>query len=322
VGVTAVLSREPAANGATAAAPPRSTELWTPTPGESGGADTAVVTRAGAEVAALGITVPDALPVRAIRLWRLHQSNELEWIDATRIDEQAQPAAPLLVRLPLLDGLEPVPWEAGQYRVDLLVGDGIHRISVVIAQQFGDPPGPDDWPTSLPDTVEATASDPSGVQFGLFATVDGTGVSIPSRETEPLDEAQAWDDAAVVAAYLPRATGLGVMLTSHARSGPRPCTGSRLSLRGRGRDGRDPNLRPDSLRHPGTRRRCVDARRVRGHGRLEGCCRRASRDLARGAATRRRLSPGRAPSAILRACPDHSPARCHWRSSTVTWAER
>jgi len=245
-GVTAVLSREPAADGATTASP-RYSEQWTPAPAEAGGADTAVVTRGGAEVAALGITVPDAVPVRAVRLWRLHQSNELEWIDATRIDDPAQRPAPLLVRLPLLDGVDLVPWEAGTYRVDVLVGDAIRRISVVIAGQFGDPPGPDDWPTGLPDTVEATASDPSGVQFGLFATVDGVGVSIPSRQTEPLDEAQAWDDVSVMAAYLPRATGLGVMLTSHAaveaasirRLSPEPlsdppdATGGISNLRGR-----------------------------------------------------------------------------------------
>jgi hypothetical protein len=157
-----------------------------------------------------------------VRFWLLHQSNEFEWINAARIDNQAETRAPLLVRMPLLDGVVPVPWEAGQYRVDVLMGDGIHRISVVIPKQFGDEPGPDEWPVRAPDTVAAAASDPSAIRVGLFATVDGAAVSIPAREAQPLGEAQAWDDeviaddSIVAATYLPRATGLGVMLTSHA----------------------------------------------------------------------------------------------------------
>ena len=197
-------------------------ELWTATSKDPSGADSAVVTRRGADVAALGVTVPDGVQPQAVRFWRLHKSNEFEWINAARIDDQAQARAPLLVRIPLLDGVSTVAWEAGQYRVDVLTADGIHRISVVIEQQFGDAPGPDDWPTTGPGTVAATASDPSAIRIGLFATVDGAAVSIPSRKSEPLSEVATWSDMAQVsgpivgAMYLPRATGLGVMLTSHA----------------------------------------------------------------------------------------------------------
>ena len=54
-------------------------------------------------------------------------------VDQRREDRQpGGDRAPLLVRMPLLDGVASVPWEAGQYRVDVLTGDGIHRISVVI----------------------------------------------------------------------------------------------------------------------------------------------------------------------------------------------
>ena len=219
-GVTAVLGHGPSGAGATPATP-RYTELWTPTATDPDGTDMAVVTRGGAEIAALGITVPDGVQPRAVRFWRLHQSNEFEWINAARIDNQAVTHAPLLVRMPLVDGVDSVPWEAGQYRVDVLTGDAIHRISVVIEKQFGDV-APDDWPVSAPDTVAPSASDPSAIRIGLFATVDGSAVSIPAQGSAPLDEVTAWADVAlavrpiVATIYLPRATGLGVMLTSHA----------------------------------------------------------------------------------------------------------
>lgn len=232
-GVTAVLGHGPGASGETPVTPPRYSELWTPTSKDSNGADLAVVTRDGAEVAALGITAPDGVQPQGVRFWRLHQSNEFEWVDAARIDNQAESHAPLLVRMPLVDGVAAVPWEAGQYRADVLTGDGIHRISVVIEKQFGDVSGPDDWPIGAPNTVAATASDPSAVRRGLFATVNGRAVSIPARNSKPLGEAGAWrdlaiaGDAAVAAMYLPRATGLGVMLTSHAAV--RAATISRLA---------------------------------------------------------------------------------------------
>lgn len=221
-GVTAVLAHGPGAAEATSTTSPLYTESWKPTSKDAGGADTSVVTREGADMVAFGITVPRAVQLQAVRFWRLHQSNEFEWINAARIDDQAKTREALLVRMPLLDRVASVPWEAGQYRVDVLTDGGIHRISVVIEKQFGDLSTPDDWPTSVPDTVAATASDPSSVRVGLFATVDGSAVSIPARDSKPLGDVGAWrdlavgGDSAVAAIYLPRATGLGVMLTSHA----------------------------------------------------------------------------------------------------------
>jgi len=203
---------------------PRYIERWARTSSDATGSDTVYVNREDRSIAALGVTTPNGVQTRAVRIWRLHAGDELEWIDAARIDDGAANGTPLLVRPPLADGAA-MPWDAGHYRVDVLTGDGIHRISVLIPNRFGNVPGPDEWEPPTSNVVTAAESDPSGIQSGLFATVDGSAVSIPAPESEPLGESQAWSDVAVgggssvASAYLPRATGLGVMLTSHAAVG-------------------------------------------------------------------------------------------------------
>ncbi|HEX6867386.1 MAG TPA: hypothetical protein VF119_01210 [Candidatus Limnocylindrales bacterium] len=200
---------------------PRYVERWARTSTDATGGDMVYVNREDRSVAALGVTTPNGVRPRAVRIWRLHTGDELEWVDAARIDDEAANGPPLLVRHPLPDG-EAVPWDAGRYRVDILTGGGIHRISVLIPDRFGNVPQPDAWTQFASNLVAATDSDPSGIQSGLFATVDGGAVSIPARESEALGEMQAWNDivvaggSSVASAYLPRATGLGVMLTSHA----------------------------------------------------------------------------------------------------------
>ncbi|MFL5667767.1 MAG: hypothetical protein ACJ77U_00120 [Chloroflexota bacterium] len=221
-GVTAVLRHGPGVAGPAPTTAPRYTEWWAPISNNGNAVEMAVVPRGGAEVAALAVTAPDAVNIRGVRWWELHQSNEFEWINAARIDGRADVSAPLLARVPARDAASVVPWDAGQYRADVLTDDGIHRISVEIAKQFGDIPRPDDWPSGGADSIAAIVGDPSAIRVGMFATVDGGAVSIPARASEPLSEAAAWHDLAVdtdpavAAIYLPHATALGVMLTSHA----------------------------------------------------------------------------------------------------------
>jgi len=222
-GVTAVLAGLPGGTGLQVSPQGRRyAERWTGTSTDSAGVDFAYVDRDDRSIAALGVTVPSGEIPRSVRIWRLHQGNELEWMNAARIDDLAASPGPLLVRMPLIDGVASAPWDAGQYRVDVLTSNGIHRISVFIPNRFGSVPRPDAWAPTASGIVAATASDPSAVRIGLFATVDGTAVAIPARESAPLGEAQAWgdlaasSDATVAAMYLPRATGLGVMLTPHA----------------------------------------------------------------------------------------------------------
>ena len=131
----------------------------------------------------------------------------------------AQRCSTLFIR-PGVDGAALTPWQPGQYRVDILGADGIHHLAVLVPDPFGVVPPPDAWAQVQP-TVEAGHSDLSGITRGLFATVDGVGVSLPATQTDPLDANAAWLDLVdrpndvVATAYLPRASGLGVMLTSH-----------------------------------------------------------------------------------------------------------
>ena len=60
------------------------------------------------------------------------------------------------------------------------------------------------------------------IRPGLFATADGYGVALAATQTRPLDAAAAWNDlvgfgaGAVATAFLPTASGLGVMLAPDA----------------------------------------------------------------------------------------------------------
>jgi hypothetical protein len=195
-------------------------ELWSAAT-TIGGVETAIVGTYVDPLSLLGITVPRATGARAVRIWRVHRGDQMEWVDAVPLAAQPTDASTLFVR-PGANGAPLTPWQPGQYRVDVLGVDGIHRLAVLVPDPFGVVPPLDTWTPDRLAVVPASESDPSSVRIGLFATVDGTGVSLPARQTGTLDDDEAWLDLAtspnevVATAYLPRATGLGVMLTSHA----------------------------------------------------------------------------------------------------------
>jgi hypothetical protein len=120
----------------------------------------------------------------------------------------------------------PSSWPGGHYRIDALVSGQIRRIYVQIPTRLGSVAPPDPWLRTASGLVDAAESDPSSVKGGLFATVNGTGVPLIATPSAALDETAEWLDAVrdqarsagptVATAYLPLATGLGVMLTSHA----------------------------------------------------------------------------------------------------------
>jgi len=208
-----------------AAAGRRYAERWSPTAIDASGAESASVARGDSWVVALGVTAPRDIQPDGVRIWRVHRGDRLEWVDARPIAPGTPDGATLFVRIGM-PGTATPSWRAGRYRIDLLADGAIRRVAVRVPDRLGGFPGPDEWQPTQTGLVAATASDPSGVRSGLFATVDGVGVPLAALPGRPLDEVDAWgatiraaDDGTtpdVARAYLPRATGLGVMLTEHA----------------------------------------------------------------------------------------------------------
>lgn len=199
----------------------RLVEAWFPVAGMDGGQSPSVqVDPGGRSIVALGVTFPPANTPLDIRIWRA-TSTGLDWVDIQSVDAVPSEGAYLYVR-PASSGVGSLAWGSGRYRVDVLVDGTIRRFEIGIPDRFSnvpDPPRP-----SLRDQrppIEPLVT-PEAVPMGLFAMVDDTVVPIESTEGPPLDEAAEWRDldpgtgrpprSFVGAAYLPRATVLGVAL--------------------------------------------------------------------------------------------------------------
>jgi hypothetical protein len=205
---------------------PRFQEHWSRTTPDLAGVATAYVTRDEQSIVALGITFPtDAAPLD-VRIWRLHANDQFEWIDARPL-EPTDPIGAFTFAKVGPSGSDSESWPSGHYRIDILAEDAVHRIALQIPGRFGSVPAPDEWPQTLVNLVGPEESDPSAVRVGPFATVDGVAVPLATRTGALMTEEEEWrrvhaEDQAglgasvVASAHLPRATGLGVMLTSHA----------------------------------------------------------------------------------------------------------
>ncbi|TFG68356.1 MAG: hypothetical protein E4H24_03825 [Thermomicrobiales bacterium] len=196
---------------------PRYAERWAPTETNAAGTEFAFVEPGRRTIAVLGITAPRAAEAQDARIWRVHRHDRLEWVDTVQIGPGATDASFLFVRSGA-DGPPDTGWEPGTYRIDVLTARGIRHIEARIPTRSGDVPPPDDWAVSEAGLVPASAIDPFAIGSGLFATVDGSAVSLEATESRVLSPGSAWHDTAlaggkiVATAYLPRATGLGVTL--------------------------------------------------------------------------------------------------------------
>ena len=204
---------------------PKFKELWSKTSPDSSIVDIARIARHDEAVMGLGITFPPEIEPLDMRIWRLHANEHLEWIDARPLAPADRDGSFTFVRSDSTDAAE--AWLAGHYRVDLLAADQVHSVAVQIPDRSGIVPAPDEWPPATEaDLIGPGLSDPSGVRAGPFATVDGRGVPVGARPAELMSSEEAWRSViagsgglgppSVATAYLPRATGLGVMLTNHA----------------------------------------------------------------------------------------------------------
>jgi hypothetical protein len=206
-------------------ASPRFQERWARATKDIDGMDAAFVAHDEQAIVALGLTAPlDAAPLD-VRIWRLHADDEVEWIDIRPLDANDRVGALTFTHAGAAASTTPA-WAPGHYRLDVLAADGIHRLAVDIPGRFGSVPAPDEWTPAQANLVGPDESDPSGVQLGPFATVDGIGLSLAASERELMSDEEAWrtviEDgptdviSPVASVFLPRATGLGVMLTTHA----------------------------------------------------------------------------------------------------------
>ncbi|MDO8483349.1 MAG: hypothetical protein Q7S35_00200 [Candidatus Limnocylindrales bacterium] len=224
-GIRAVVIKRPA--NAAPSTNERYAERWFALPGDGEEMPTAQVDPGDQSIVALGVTFPPAQTPLDARIWRVG-SGGLEWIDTQALDPAPSAGAFLYAR-PGIAGGPSRAWTAGTYRIDVLVDASIRRFGVTIPDRFGSVPRPDRWPVTETRLVAPMASDPSVVRFGAFATVDGVGVPFAAATGASLEEAEAWLEVlrgtetpprpVVATAYLPRATGIGVMLTSHANVG-------------------------------------------------------------------------------------------------------
>ena len=214
---------------ATAGAPGVDTflELWSGLTRTAAATYSAYIPREDQAVVALGVTFPfDEVPQDA-RIWRVHAGDQLEWMEARPVAGDLAGGA-LVFERPGVDGAAYGAWPAGEYRIDILVGDFIGKIDVQVPVRLGTVPAPDAWPAARADLVAAKTVDPSVTRQGPFAVVDGVSVGLSAQLGPALDEAAEWRASitpgvdgsgtadTVAVAHLPRATGLGVMFTEHA----------------------------------------------------------------------------------------------------------
>jgi hypothetical protein len=195
-----------------------------------------VMDTAGGHVRVLGVTAPPDETPLDVRVWWVPDSGDPVWLDVRAVDP-AIPGAHLLLLPPRrVDGTA-ASWPPGRYRVDLLLGRAVVRMTVILPQAADSPerlerdpfvPAP---PGPRPAPANPYSADLGGLQPGAFVVADGIAVNVASRLGGPLDATGAWLDARVSAAFggdrprdadvadvwLPGINGIGVMLPAEGR---------------------------------------------------------------------------------------------------------
>lgn len=186
-----------------------------------------VMPTSGEGVRALGVTAPaDRTPLE-VRAWRLPRDGLApRWLDVRPVDPNVAGGHLLLLPPCRPDG--PAPWwPPGSYRLDLLLGRTVTRLTVVLP----------DGTTALPDdpfedapggrsmVVDPLLADLGGLPAGPFVVAGGAAIPVDPAFGPALDEAAAWLDAgsgradprAVAEVWLPDLNGIGQVLPVGAR---------------------------------------------------------------------------------------------------------
>lgn len=231
-GIRAIVAAAEDASAAPPGPSDRFAEHWVPAASAGSEGTAAVVGGDVGGIFALGVTFPSAETPLDVRIWLTHAGGELEWLDALPIDQVPGRGAYLYLR-PSAAGAPARPWAPGSYRMDVLVNGGIKRIDVDVPGPSGRLPAPDPWPRGARSGNDFDPSSLAGLPVGPFAERNGAPIALQSAfsvltsATSALDEAAAWLDvdpetsdrtpvSSVARAYVPDATGLGVVLPADA----------------------------------------------------------------------------------------------------------
>lgn len=204
-------------------APSRYAERWF-SPVEDGG--TTIVDEAEGSIIALGVTFPQNETPLDVRIWLDHGNDEFEWMDVHPINDVPARGAYLYLRRGVA-GAAVRAWPPGRYRADILVGDGIRRMDVVILDHDGRLPAPDPSPPLAPRLEPFDGSRLAGLPPGPFLQADGAIVALDAAGGPPLDDTGAWLDvdasggdrsptSFVARTYQPGTTHLGVALPAYS----------------------------------------------------------------------------------------------------------
>ncbi len=218
-GIRAIVN-DPLSNEATGANQ-HLAELWYPVPDGATGLSTVDIDPSDRTVVGLGITFPaDRMPLDT-RIWRV-QPDGLTWVDTRALD--SAPSGGAFLYQPAAPGPLARAWGAGTYRIDVLVNGSVVRFGVTIPNRFSIVPGFSDLPVAQQGLIPPELVAVEGLAIGPFAMVDGDALSLEADEGPALTEAAAWLNvdpgtgraarSFVASAYMPRATGLGVVLAA------------------------------------------------------------------------------------------------------------
>lgn len=204
----------------------RYVERWFPADLAGGDDATAIVEEGEGSIVALGVTFPLNETPLDVRIWLDHEGGELEWMDAHPVNDVPGRGANLYLRRGVA-GAAIRAWGPGRYRMDVLVGDDIRRIEVLIRDRDGRLPDPDPWFIGDRAIQPFDGSQLAGLAPGAFVQADGETVALDAAGGPALDDVGAWQDvdpsvaargptSFVARTYQPEAAHLGVVLPPYA----------------------------------------------------------------------------------------------------------
>ncbi len=201
-------------------------ERWAAVRERPDGSSRAILQVGDRSLVGLGVSHPTGQTPLDVRIWRRSSTGTLYWLDARPIARLPAQGGLIFVPSPSDPGLP--AWAPGEYRIDLLLGDGVIRsVEIAIPDRYENVSPSSIDPQAVSEIVATSQADPSRVAVGPFATIDHIAYPLDGVGGPPLDEPGAWLDTEpgsgrvpadrVAVATLPRATGLGVRLPDGSR---------------------------------------------------------------------------------------------------------